>query len=237
MLDFKRINPDYDAELYDCELDTITYSNPVVWGNIVSDSKKRFPNGKRIHTSAILELTKDGYLKTVNSTYKLIRTKPGFDKLLEEIERLTKGDQMSHIVRIFSTTGSTLTENKENAGYDLQATEAYLIEPGKRALVKTGIYTEFSENLQIEIRPRSGLAFKNGITVLNTPGTIDSSYRGEIGVILFNTGDEPFQVNVGDRIAQAVFMPVIHPRISYVSTKEELGDSNRGAGGFGSTGV
>lgn len=143
---------------------------------------------------------------------------------------------MSHIVKIFSTTGAQLVENKDNAGYDLQATEAYLIEPGQRALVKTGIYTEFSDNLQIEIRPRSGLALKNGITVLNTPGTIDSSYRGEIGVILFNTGIEPFQVNIGDRIAQAVFMPVIHPEISYVKSKEDLGQTDRGEGGYGSTG-
>lgn len=237
MLDFKRINPDYDAELYDCELDTITYINPVVWGNIVSDSKKRFPNGKRIHTSAILELTKDGYLKTVNSTYKLIRTKPGFDKLLEEIERLTKGEQMSFTVKIHSTSGNKLVENKENAGYDLQSIEDLVIPAGQRALVKTGLFTEFSENLQIEIRPRSGLALKNGITVLNTPGTIDSSYRGEIGVILFNSGHDEFKVSAGDRIAQAVFMPVIHPNIGYVDSKEELGQSNRGTGGFGSTGV
>lgn len=234
----KRTHPDFDAELYDCELDTISYSKPVIWGNIVNDSKKRFPTGKRIHTSEILGLTPDNYLITKNSIYRLIRTKPGFDKLLDDIEKITKQKEkeMSHIVKIFSTTGTQLVENKENAGYDLQATEAYLIEPGQRALVKTGIYAEFSDNLQIEIRPRSGLALKNGITVLNTPGTIDSSYRGEIGVILFNAGHEPFQVNIGDRIAQAVFMPVIHPKISYVQTKEELGQSNRGSGGFGSSG-
>jgi dUTP pyrophosphatase len=234
----KRINPDFDAELYDCELDTTTYTAPVIWGNIVNDSKKRFPTGKRIHTSEILGLTSDGYLITENSIYRLIRTKPGFDKLLDSIKNITKQKEieMSHIVKIFSTTGAQLVENKDNAGYDLQATEAYLIEPGQRALVKTGIYTEFSDNLQIEIRPRSGLALKNGITVLNTPGTIDSSYRGEIGVILFNTGIEPFQVNIGDRIAQAVFMPVIHPEISYVKSKEDLGQTDRGEGGYGSTG-
>ena len=238
----KRIHPDYDAILYDCSVDTVSYSKPVVWGKIIQDSKKRFPDHRDIHTSEIIGLTEDECLVTYNSIYKLIPSETGHSKFIEIIREIVnnrkkQGDKMSHIVKIFSTTGTQLVENKENAGYDLQATEAYLIEPGQRALVKTGLYTEFSDNLQIEIRPRSGLALKNGITVLNTPGTIDSSYRGEIGVILFNTGLQPFQVNVGDRIAQAVFMPVIHPRISYVQTKEELCQSNRGDGGFGSSGI
>lgn len=237
----KRIHPDYDAILYDCKIDKVSFTQPIIWGNIIQDSKKRFPDHTRIHTSVPISITEDECIVTHNSIYKIIPSKEYHAEFIESLRKIIqkkeiKEKQMSHIVKIFSTTGAQLVENKDNAGYDLQATEEHLIEPGQRALVKTGLYTEFSQSLQIEIRPRSGLALKNGITVLNTPGTIDSSYRGEIGVILFNTGIEPFQVNIGDRIAQAVFMPVIHPEISYVKSKEDLGQTDRGEGGYGSTG-
>ena len=108
------------------------------------------------------------------------------------------------------------------------------MQPGQRRLVRTGIAIELPEGFEVQVRPRSGLALKKGVTVLNTPGTVDSDYRGEIGVILFNAGQEDFWVEPGDRIAQLVVKPVVRGTFCEV---EELGSSDRGAGGFGSTGT
>lgn len=105
--------------------------------------------------------------------------------------------------------------------------------PGDTAAIPTGIAIEIPRGYQGEVRPRSGLALKHGITVLNSPGTIDSSYRGEIKVILHNAGSEPYTVKTGDRIAQLVIMPVMQVRAIEV---DELADTARGTGGFGSTG-
>ena len=125
----------------------------------------------------------------------------------------------------YATTGSS--------GMDLRAVESVIIKKGCRGCVKTGVYIEMPEGLEAQIRPRSGLALKYGITILNTPGTIDSDYRGEICVILANFGDEDFVIEVGDRIAQMVFAPVAHAVLVQV---KELGETVRAAGGFGSTG-
>ena len=140
------------------------------------------------------------------------------------------------IVRFYTEAGNMFEGDPENAGYDLKAAHDVIIQPGERTIVKTGLYTEFSNDLQLEIRSRSGLAAKNGIIVLNAPGTIDASYRGEIGVILYNTSKETFEVKKGDRIAQGVFMPAIHPMFVQVESKEKLSETKRGAGGFGHTG-
>ena len=121
-----------------------------------------------------------------------------------------------------------------DAGMDLRSIEDVVIEPGKRALVKTGLAMELPEDAEAQVRPRSGLAIKNGITVLNSPGTIDSGYRGEVGVILINHGEEAFHVEKGMKIAQMVIAKVEHTKIEVVT---ELSSSDRGAGGFGSTGV
>lgn len=107
------------------------------------------------------------------------------------------------------------------------------LEVGKSMIVPTGLYVEIPEGFEIQIRPRSGLASKNGITVLNAPGTIDCDYRGEIGVILINHGTQPFNIAKGDRIAQMVVAPVV--RAEFVAA-DELDVTERGAGGFGSTG-
>jgi dUTP pyrophosphatase len=120
-----------------------------------------------------------------------------------------------------------------SSGFDLFATENVLILPGEKRLVGTGLAMEVPVNYEIQIRPRSGLAAKNGVTVLNTPGTVDSSYRGEVKVILFNASPKTFEVKVGDRIAQAVVMAL--PTVEIVET-DELSDTSRGSGGFGSTG-
>ena len=120
-----------------------------------------------------------------------------------------------------------------DAGMDVRSVQALTIQPGRRALVKTGLVAEIPSGYEIQVRSRSGLAFKHGVTVLNSPGTVDSGYRGEIGVILANFGDEPFPVSVGDRIAQLVVSPVTQAEISETS---DVSSSERGEGGFGSTG-
>jgi dUTP pyrophosphatase len=108
------------------------------------------------------------------------------------------------------------------------------IAPGKRALVPTGLIFEIPEGYEGQVRPRSGLAFKHGITCLNTPGTIDSDYRGEVKVLLINLGEEPFEITPGMRIAQMVIAPVIQAHVTEIAERTETA---RGAGGFGSTGV
>ena len=120
-----------------------------------------------------------------------------------------------------------------DAGLDLFSVENVEIESGDTALIKTGIIIELPENTEAQIRPRSGLALKHKITVLNTPGTIDEGYRGEIGVILINHGKEQFKVEEGMKIAQMVIKPVL--RVDIVNV-EEINDTKRGEGGFGSTG-
>ena len=124
------------------------------------------------------------------------------------------------------------------AGVDLLAAtpmhSKLVIEPGARELVPTGLCLALPEGFEAQVRPRSGLALKHGVTVLNSPGTIDSDYRGEIGVLLINLGSEPFEVSRGERIAQLVFAPVTRMTLS---RSAKLSDSTRGSGGFGSTGV
>ena len=120
-----------------------------------------------------------------------------------------------------------------DAGMDVRSVEELVIPAGKRALVHTGLVVLLPPLYEAQVRPRSGLDLKFGVTVLNTPGTIDSGYRGEIGVILANFGDADFIVKKGDKIAQLVIAPVTQPEVCEVS---EIDETDRGAGGFGSTG-
>ena len=120
-----------------------------------------------------------------------------------------------------------------SAGVDLRASDGCVIPPGGRALVPTGLRIALPEGYEAQVRPRSGLALKHGVTLPNSPGTIDADYRGEIGVILMNLGQEPFIVEPGDRIAQMVVAPVA--RVAW-SEAEALDATERGEGGFGSTG-
>jgi dUTP pyrophosphatase len=124
--------------------------------------------------------------------------------------------------------------SKGAAGMDVCAAESLLLRSGKRHAVATGFAFAIPDGYEVQVRPRSGLALKHGITCLNTPGTIDSDYRGEIKVILANLGEDDFQITKGDRIAQLVVSPVTHAGMVEV---EEIDDTARGAGGFGSTGV
>ena len=121
-----------------------------------------------------------------------------------------------------------------DAGMDVRSVEEVTLAPGARALVRTGLVLELPPDAEAQVRPRSGLALKYGVTVLNTPGTIDAGYRGEVGVILINLGTEPFVVEKGMKIAQLVVAPVAQAEIVEVSAVDA---TDRGAGGFGSTGV
>ncbi|TNE76237.1 MAG: dUTP diphosphatase [Bacteroidetes bacterium] len=127
-------------------------------------------------------------------------------------------------------------ETTASAGMDVRAniTEDVVLKPLERKLIPTGLFLEIPHGYECQVRPRSGLALKSGITVLNSPGTIDADYRGEVGVILINLSNEEFCVKPGDRIAQLVFAQFV--QAGWEET-EELSESNRGAGGFGSTGV
>ena len=122
-----------------------------------------------------------------------------------------------------------------SAGVDLRAniSESITLKPLERTLVKTGLFIELPVGYEAQVRPRSGLAYKNGITVLNTPGTIDADYRGEIGVILVNLSNENFTIENGERVAQMVIAK--HEQANW-ELVEELSDTERGSGGFGSTG-
>ena len=124
----------------------------------------------------------------------------------------------------------------QSAGLDLRANlaESITLKPLARTLVKTGLFIELPEGYEAQVRPRSGLAYKKGITILNSPGTIDADYRGEIGVILVNLSEEEFVIENGERVAQLVIAK--HEQAQWVEV-ESLEETDRGAGGFGSTGV
>ena len=124
-----------------------------------------------------------------------------------------------------------------SAGVDLRAAEHYLIKPGERALISTGIKLAIANGFEMQIRPRSGLALKHGIILPNAPGTIDSDYRGEVKVILMNLGREDFVINIGDRIAQMVLAPVAKILWDEREQEIELESTERGSNGFGSTGI
>jgi dUTP pyrophosphatase len=127
-------------------------------------------------------------------------------------------------------------ETRSSAGMDVRANigEAIVLKSMDRALIPTGLFLEIPHGYECQVRPRSGLALKRGVSVLNTPGTIDADYRGEVGVILFNMSDEEFTVENGERIAQLVFAPVLQVEWDQ---SESLSETERGAGGFGSTGT
>lgn len=141
-------------------------------------------------------------------------------------------------IKIINRSGHALPtyETDASAGMDLRASidQPVVLKPLGRAIIKTGLFIELPVGFEAQVRPRSGLAAKHGITVLNAPGTIDADYRGEIGVILINLSDTDFTIENGDRIAQLVIAE--HQRAEWTETAE-LTDTLRGAGGFGSTGT
>ena len=139
------------------------------------------------------------------------------------LQRLPHGEGLP--LPVYATHGA--------AGMDVVAAEELVLPPGQRHAVATGFSIAIPEGFEVQVRPRSGLALKHGITCLNTPGTIDSDYRGEVKVILANLGSEPFEIKRGDRIAQLVPAPVLKAAFLEVAS---LGETARGTGGFGSTG-
>ena len=140
------------------------------------------------------------------------------------------------LVKIVNKSGNALPqyETGGSVGMDIRSAENVTIAPGKTALIKTGLYVEIPYGYEIQVRPRSGLALKHSITVLNSPGTIDSDYRGEVGVILINHGTEDFQIKISERIAQMVLVKVEH--IAWQAVGSLTGGTKRGEKGFGSTG-
>lgn len=139
-------------------------------------------------------------------------------------------------VKVINKSGFELPqyETKAAAGMDLKSSHVAVVKARNRKIVKTGIFLELPIGIEAQVRSRSGLSFKKGVAVLNSPGTIDADYRGEIGVILYNSTDEDFEVNPGDRIAQLVFAK--HER-AQLEEVEDLSETERGEGGFGSTGA
>ena len=139
-------------------------------------------------------------------------------------------------IKIKLQDGATLPEykNSGDSGADLRSIEDTVIPPMERAIIRTGLFFEIPQGFEVQIRSRSGLAAKEGVFVLNSPGTIDSSYRGEIKIILQNLGKDIFSVSKGDRIAQMVVSSVSQLPFTIISA---LNETERGAGGFGSTGI
>jgi dUTP diphosphatase len=141
------------------------------------------------------------------------------------VVRLPEGEGLP--LPAYMTAGAAGADVVAAVGADL------VLAPGERALIPTGFALEVPDGLEVQVRPRSGLALRHGVTLLNSPGTIDSDYRGEVGVVLVNLGREPFTVRRGERIAQLVVAPVVRAAFREA---EALGASARGEGGFGSTG-
>lgn len=141
-------------------------------------------------------------------------------------------------VKVINKSNHALPQYETNAsaGVDLRAniTESITLKPLERCLVKTGLFLEIPVGYEAQVRPRSGLAYKNGVTVLNAPGTIDADYRGEVGVILINLSSDSFTIENGERVAQLVFAKF--EQAEWENT-QELSETERGEGGFGSTGV
>ncbi len=141
-------------------------------------------------------------------------------------------------VKIINKSNNPLPqyETQLAAGIDIRAflENDEILAPLERKLIKTGLFLEIPDGFEAQVRPRSGLALKSGITVLNSPGTIDADYRGEIGVILCNVSNENFNIQSGDRIAQLVFATVVQADFSEINI---LSETERGSGGFGSTGI
>jgi len=157
---------------------------------------------------------------------------PSLDLSLNRCLRQTDG---MPTLRITLTDGAKPPEyaTPGSAGMDLRSVETFELQPMERRLARTGLRIAVPEGYEAQVRPRSGLALKHGLSMVNTPGTIDSDYRGELGVILINLGQEVVKISAGDRIAQLVICPVARVEITVV---EDLDDTERGEGGFGSTG-
>lgn len=157
------------------------------------------------------------------------------DQLTSEVTMFSRNVD----VEVFSTSSNPLPTYAHigDAGADLYLSENTKVYPGETRTLKTGLYVAIPEGFEIQIRPRSGMSAKTKLRVANAPGTIDHQYRGEIMVLMDNVGDTPVELNIGDRIAQMIIAPVWNVVWRQVDTKDDLGTTTRGSGGFGSTGT
>lgn len=193
---------------------------------------------------------KDDFFKAINKVipdmsddpnygdaYKRITEKLGLD--LDELERDLENMSSDKIkLKYTSVNGKNLSYNYDSdSGFDLYSSEDIIIEKFGRALVPTGISFEIPKDFEIQIRPKSGLALNHGLTVLNTPGTVDEGYRGEVKVIVFNTNPEQYKITKGMKIAQAVVARCVTGRWVILEKVEKLKGADRGDNGFGSTGI
>jgi dUTP pyrophosphatase len=178
-------------------------------------------------------------MKAINEEdgYNLETFNDEFNKMANDI---TNTAYTAYSVKFINKSNNQDPEyaTEGSAGFDFRAdlSEPIYLNPGEITMVPTGLYFELPSNLELQVRPRSGLAAKHGVTVLNTPGTVDSDYRGEVKVILINHGKNTFVIENGERIAQGVIANVIGKKLLSLTKTETLNDSERGEGGFGSTG-
>ena len=145
-----------------------------------------------------------------------------------------------HKIKVYNSSGNPLPKyaKEGDSGMDVRASKAFNIRGGDTAIVPTGLYVALpGDYCEIQVRPRSGLSANTKLRVANAPGTVDSNYLGELCIIVDNIGVDPININVGDRIAQIVLVPVLKFEFDEVERPENLGDSNRGINGFGSTGI
>lgn len=200
-----------------------------------------------------MDIDKDA-LKKIEDHFKSIVDESGVDldeaymKELEEMLGFSFDEMGEEMIRESRTKTVYIERTSENAvmpkyayssdsGFDLHSTEQITIPPFGRALVPTGIKVSFDENMEIQVRPKSGLAINMGLTVLNTPGTVDQGYTGEIKVIVFNTNNNSVIIEKGMKIAQGVLCPVFNGKYVNLVEVESIEDGDRGDNGFGSTGI
>jgi|TARA_R110000868_G_scaffold385778_1_gene653782 dUTP pyrophosphatase len=174
-------------------------------------------------------------------------TDPELDDYMKDLEKIynVKPEVDSKVELNVTTKFINVSNNPDptyakvaDSGFDLRAfiEEPITLGPLERALIPTGLSFELPENTELQVRPRSGMAFKHGISCLNSPGTVDEGYRGDVGIIAVNLSNEEYTIQPGDRIAQAVIMPVVGQRISNLKKVEKLSETERGDSGYGSSG-
>lgn len=163
-----------------------------------------------------------------------------YNETIKELEKISEKSD-NHIKIYYKNTSKNenpVYQHIDDSGFDFRADIDLPITLNtlERKLIPTGLYFELPKNVELQVRPRSGMSLKHGITVLNTPGTVDSNYRGEVGIILVNLSNEPYTINSGDRIAQGVIANVINSNFSKLINTDNLSNTERGSSGFGSTG-
>ena len=163
-----------------------------------------------------------------------------YGETIKELEKIS--EKSDNLIKIYykntSKNENPMYQHLDDSGFDFRADidSSITLNPLERKLIPTGLYFELPKNIELQVRPRSGMALKHGITVLNTPGTVDSNYRGEVGIILVNLSNESYTINTGDRVAQGVIANVINSNFSKLINKDNLSNTERGTSGFGSTG-